>query len=333
VHAAKRDQFGPKSLPVPTVSFKGCELAQSRGNAGGGAGLRAAKSDEKKSKKLAKKQTKEKINLPLLIAQSKVNRLSRADSEHSATRGLPERYSSFSQSQEDLSTASKARLVEELKLLMQLGNGWAMGRMVKNGFQTSHDMLQVSLTMVDYFASNKQYSIQKPFESIDMNNAVKESEAFNSFKSEVNLKIINHIKNKNLNKNIEIHSITNILSFNKNKNYFDGLLITVDQVSNVEVYIDKIDYTSEEENKIKKLTLRYELYDTYGLDMPDLQKFGLLSPWSIDAWKEYWDRTYKQRAISDVAGSMFNAWWLLQYKHDCVPFVTKMEVKGIEVDV
>jgi uncharacterized protein (DUF2345 family) len=27
VHAAKRDQFGPKSLPVPTVSFKGCKTA------------------------------------------------------------------------------------------------------------------------------------------------------------------------------------------------------------------------------------------------------------------------------------------------------------------
>lgn len=105
----------------------------------------------------------------------------------------------------------------------------------------------------------------------------------------------------------------------------------MDAVSYVQIYVDGIIFDVGDCRKVKSIDVRYVLYDTYGLDLPDIEKYGAVKEGHVveKTSKEgrVVEKTSKESLISNVFGGLFNAWWLLQYKHGCVPFIVKAQVR------
>ena len=83
--------------------------------------------------------------------------------------------------------------------------------------------------------------------------------------------------------------------FNKPYDYFNGMKVTVDGIAAYIIYIDEYKLLSPNTYNAK---LRIEIYDHYGLDKRDVEKFGY------------------------VAG--FRSWYILQNIRGYKPFLTKM---------
>ena len=83
--------------------------------------------------------------------------------------------------------------------------------------------------------------------------------------------------------------------FNKLYDYFNGMKVTVDGIAAYIIYIDEYKLLSPNTYNAK---LRIEIYDHYGLDKRDVEKFGY------------------------VAG--FRSWYILQHVRGYKPFLTKM---------
>ena len=83
--------------------------------------------------------------------------------------------------------------------------------------------------------------------------------------------------------------------FNKLYDYFNGMKVTVDGIAAYVIYIDEYKLLSPNTYNAK---LRIEIYDHYGLDKRDVEKFGY------------------------VAG--FRSWYILQHVRGYKPFLTKM---------
>lgn len=186
-------------------------------------------------------------------------------------------------------------------------------------------MLPVAMAMVDYFAANKVYGYQTAFTSPALDAAVglswvlkEKAEKWKEITSSKKFKEIDELEKFSIQSKPEA---IKRFSFNQAWNFLDGLLITVDTVSYVQIYVDGVIFDVGDCRKVKSIDVRYVLYDTYGLDLPDIKKYGAVKEGSAV------EKTSKESLISNVFGGLFNAWWLLQYKHGCVPFIVKAQVR------
>jgi len=90
-------------------------------------------------------------------------------------------------------------------------------------------------------------------------------------------------------------------------NYGDGLKIMIDAVAHVLVYVSSyVLYPADR----YEITLIFELWDCFGLDDEDIQKFGY--------------KAKMQNQFSENEG--FTAWWQLQHQFDYSPLMTKATV-------
>ena len=259
----------------------------------------------------------ESLKFPFIIAKSK-NTLFGADSKHSKGKRLPDKYYTNSG---NIYSLTKEELLERLFHLMETG---AMGENEK----FARDFAQK-------FVQNRYYDLQHTYSNSEISNVIKKSEKFKEYVEEISKKIKTelalsnfHIKNNQL---IVSQELDRFHFKNELKNYYDtGLIITIDQVSYVEVELNNIIYQN---GKPAKLETTFIIYDTYGLDDIDLEKYGLLTESSFDAWSTFFDRDWKQKGISSIFGMLFNCWWGLQYYHDCVPLLVKLRVENVEINL
>lgn len=264
--------------------------------------------------------------LPWLIATSKKNTLYADDTHHTLNGTLPQGFSynkQLSLSSDFLRTATKVQLLEELQDLMSVGNLKAIGREWKNFGSPSNDMLQVSHEMADYFVKNTIYNRENAYSNQHLNNAVSEATNFINYRDNIT-KEIKKVFIKDSMKFIRKPPLeVDRFALNSFSDKINGLVITIDQVAKIDIYIDEITYIGDE---VSALRIRYEMFDTYGLDERDLDKFGLCKSGSVEGISIYERRSPIQKAISTAMGASFNAWYLLQYKYNCIPFMVKMVV-------
>lgn len=109
-----------------------------------------------------------------------------------------------------------------------------------------------------------------------------------------------------------------------------GLIITLHDLSYIEILLDDVKY---EGAKPVELTTTFVLYDTYGLDMPDIEKFGMLDSKVSGSWEAFKKRGIMQQAVSSTGGAMFNVWWILQFYHNCVPLYVKLRINNVKISL
>jgi hypothetical protein len=87
----------------------------------------------------------------------------------------------------------------------------------------------------------------------------------------------------------------------------NGLGVMINGVQVVLVYAEKYHYHCE--RKSYDITLRFVLYDVFGLDDDDLKEFGADSEWNVSDAKQG-----------------ITAWWQLQHQFGYAPLLTRAEV-------
>ena len=88
----------------------------------------------------------------------------------------------------------------------------------------------------------------------------------------------------------------------------------INGVQYVLVYVD--DYLYRCNRNTYDITLRFVLYDIFGLDDEDLKEYGADSDWNISDSKQG-----------------ITAWWQLQHQYGYPPLVTRAEVTRTFKDV
>lgn len=265
------------------------------------------------------KKAQEIKQFPFLIAKSQ-NYLFDQDSKHSKGAKLPAKYSTR---QGLLYTTSKDNLLSELKDLMASGSMGASQEAAKK--------------LAEDFSKNKNYSLDHTYSNQTLINNIKNSMEFKNYVIDVS-KIIQGSVRKNNNKvngnngKILVDEPIKRLYFDGgdwNANYWStGLSITIHQVSYVEVWVDGIVY---ENGNPKSLNTTFILYDTYGLDMQDMEKYGGLEASSSEAWQHFSKRDKRAQVLSTSFGWEFNCWWAMQYYHDCVPLLLKLRISNVQI--
>lgn len=193
--------------------------------------------------------------------------------------------------------------------------------------------------MAKTFAKNQTYDVlfrkTGVYSDYRLVNAVKKSEKFKLYVEKISQDIRSALKNNNyiINNNAKIvnEQIDNFHFKGEMVNYYQtGLIIGIDQVSYVEIELNDVIYHN---NKPSKLKTTFIIYDTYGLDDEDLEKYGLLSGYAKDDLITFIKRDWKQMGISTLLGWHFNCWWLLQYYHNCMPLLVKLRIENVEINL
>ncbi len=90
--------------------------------------------------------------------------------------------------------------------------------------------------------------------------------------------------------------------------YSNGLMIMINGVQHAHIFVENYSYNSCHGSY--SITLKFVLYDVFGLDDDDLREFGAPSAWS-----------------TNFAGAKgFTAWWQLQHQFNYFPVITKAVV-------
>lgn len=288
------------------------------------------------------------LKFPFIILKSK-NTLFGEDSKHSSGKKLPEHF--YSKNGE-IYKLSKEKLGEELASLMEFGSINSRGI-----FEAKFE--NVAVDMAKKFLTNKSYSLQSTYSVPDVAFLweIRKSKAFENYRKDVENQIrLSLQSNGGKINNGQLIFKENFKRFhfqdgllrgvlNLYENYWQtGFIITVDQVSYVEVELNDVEY----KNGIpSKLRTTFILYDTFGLDMEDMVKFGKTA--NIEPRMLY-DKSYKQdvlsqikktnaerglkqTAISQLLGYYFICWWVLQYYHNCVPLLVKLRIENVEINI
>jgi hypothetical protein len=134
-------------------------------------------------------------------------------------------------------------------------------------------MRDVAEKMANHFFNN----IGGEFENDTLESVIRNDENFKVFIKRVTYKILIKLKSINwdlskLNNTSDLVRFDNV-AFNTSKNQDDGLTITIDTVEHIEVYITE--YTAPSKpNGSCYLKIKLVLYDTFGLDLEDIKKYG-----------------------------------------------------------
>ena len=100
--------------------------------------------------------------------------------------------------------------------------------------------------------------------------------------------------------------------------------------SYIKIILTDVKYSG---TKPVELTTTFVLYDTYGLDMPDIEKFGMLDSSVSGSWESFKKRNIMQQTVSSTGGAMFNIWWILQFYHGCVPLFVKLRINNVKISL
>lgn len=160
---------------------------------------------------------------------------------------------------------------------------------------------------------------------------IRKSEDFKGYVNKVSAEIRENFKKKGKIENgkLILDDFERFHFKNKLENFYQtGLVISIDQVSYIEVELNHVAYQN---GKPSKLKTTFIVYDTYGLDDEDIRKYGLLSGFGKEDWLTFLSRDWKQMGISTTLGWFFNCWWVLQYHHDCVPLLVKLRIENVEI--
>jgi hypothetical protein len=114
----------------------------------------------------------------------------------------------------------------------------------------------------------------------------------------------------------------------------NGLFVMIDTVTHVLVFVD--DYAYDKCQQQYTISLTFEIYDTFGLDDADVQKFGTGSSY----WKKakpfqgaagggdpFVEAAAAEAQVVIDAAEGITAWWQLQHQFDYAPLITKATVK------
>lgn len=212
---------------------------------------------------------------------------------------------------DNLSSLKESDLIKNMSELIQTGIS------IKNGLD------KVGKEMVNHFIESKGGK----FENEALNNVISKDSNFDSFKKAVTYKILIRLKKAKWNlSNIEESDLVRFdnVAFNQGINRKDGLTILIDAVEHIEVYIQELEKIDEEKYK---LTLKFVLFDTFGLDFEDIKKFGKrndsTSRYVLD-WEE--GNTSEKIYIQNNYGLGFSSWWILQHRFNRKPFITKATI-------
>lgn len=102
-------------------------------------------------------------------------------------------------------------------------------------------------------------------------------------------------------------------AFNTFANNYDGLAILIHAIEHIEVFIEEYKVLSASSVSFK---LKYIIYDTFGLDIEDLRRFGKRTGADITLSND--------RLVRANGGEAFSAWWLLQNKFGCKSVQTQI---------
>lgn len=199
-----------------------------------------------------------------------------------------------------------------------------MSELIKSGISINNGLEKVGEEMLTHFFDNKGGE----YENQILNRVISKDSNFDFFKKAVTYKILIKLKKINWNlSNIKENDLVRFdnVAFNQDINRKDGLTILIDAVEHIEVYI--VDYKKLHEEKYK-LTLKFVLYDTFGLDLEDLKKYGKRNESNPGRYFLDWEdgNTSKRIYIQNNYGLGFSSWWILQHRFNRKPFTTKATI-------
>lgn len=235
--------------------------------------------------------TQKKANInpyPFIIARSK-NTLFAEDSHHAKGKKLPAK---FSTRDGTLYTMTKDKLLQELLNLMAWG---AIG---------TNEV--VAKDLATKFVNNKIYSITNTYTHPTLVNTIRNSKEFKNYVKNTSSDIKEFIKKSNFKitpNELLVKTEIDRLYFDGGKYYQNywgtGLGITLHQISYIEIELNNVIHQA---GKPDKLITTFILYDTFGLDTLDLEKYGILNPFSKDAWNTFGERDVRGKGISTGLG-------------------------------
>lgn len=211
--------------------------------------------------------------------------------------------------------------------------------LINSQTSTKNGTYNVGEDMVNRFMN----SAGGEYENNTLNSVVESDPNFIFFKRAVIYKIL--IKLKSVDWDIsklipnQLVRFFNV-AFNTEENHEDGLTILIDAVEHIEVYL--IEYKPPNHSGDLYIKLKFVLYDTFGLDLEDVQKYGVRKShaglWRnvatipvstiglIQTIKHYkdWKSENGRIYVQNNYGSGFSSWWILQHRLGRKPFVTKV---------
>lgn len=275
------------------------------------------------------------LKFPFVIAKSK-NNLNREDSKSSKLEKLPTK---FYTRNDELYKAGKEAIHKKLISLMEWGSAQVP-------HQTDYEIFTKDLA--NKFLTNTKYSLDNAYSHPLLTKTVAESLLFKRYKMKVTDLIRQKVKtNKIITQNQIILSVDEIKNMNfqeGDENYWKtGLIIAIDQVSYTEVVIKDITYKN---GAIDYINTDFILYDTYGLDMPDIEKYGELGLDYSDfeskeklfktldeIIKTQKERKFPKGIIAGIFGYYFNCWYALQRYYGCVPLLVKVKIENVGIKI
>lgn len=275
------------------------------------------------------------IKLPFVIAKS-INNLSKEDSKSSKLEKLPAK---FYTRNDELYKAGKEAIHKKLISLMEWGSAQLPN-------QPDYEIFTKDLA--NKFLTNTKYSLDNTYSHPLLTKTVANSLAFNNYKMDISSKIRKAIQaNKVIAQNqiiIPEKEIKNMHFQTGDINYWQtGLIIAVDQVSYTEIILKDITY---KDGAITHINTDFVLYDTYGLDIEDLNKYGALGIdysdlgdlnkfFQIldDITKTQGTRNLKKGMIAGIFGYYFNCWYALQRYYGCVPLLVKVKIENVGIKI
>lgn len=264
------------------------------------------------------------------------NNLNREDSKSSKLEKLPTK---FYTRNDKLYKAGKEAIHKKLISLMEWGSAQVP-------HQTDYEIFTKDLA--NKFLTNTKYSLDNAYSRPLLTKTVAESLLFKRYKMKVTDLIRQKVKtNKIITQNQIILSVDEIKNMNfqeGDENYWKtGLIIAIDQVSYTEVVIKDITYKN---GAIDYINTDFILYDTYGLDMPDIEKYGELGLDYSDfeskeklfktldeIIKTQKERKFPKGIIAGIFGYYFNCWYALQRYYGCVPLLVKVKIENVGIKI
>lgn len=261
------------------------------------------------------------VQLPMLIGYSKG-----FDLKHHYMSKLNNDVKKIALSQEDSTYGLNGRInikdedCDNLDGLPEATLKTNLINLIHTGTTLDNGLKEVGEEMVNHFYS----SLGGEYENKALNNVISKDSNFTSFKNAVAYKILIKLKQVNWDlskiKENELVRFDNV-AFNTDTNHDDGLTILIDAVEHIEVYIEE--YKLYPNNKFY-LKLKFVLYDTFGLDLEDIKKFGKRN--STSGWRHLtdWNNKTSRIYVQNNYGLGFTSWWVLQHRFNRKPFITKV---------
>jgi hypothetical protein len=270
---------------------------------------------QKAPKKDKKKNETKNYTLPLLIGYSKGY-----DNTHSFPNSSNDDVKKIALNLEDSTTS----YTDELPDIYDNYSNYTtedckdhMLSLLKSGSTDNNGMRAVVMDMYKQFISKNGGE----FSNTTLNAVIEKDANYVSFDIRALYKILIKLKSINwdLSKLDSKLVRFNNVAFNRDENHSDGLTITIDAVEHIEVYITE--FTPPDSSGTFHVSLKFILYDTFGLDLGDIDKFGERKGVG-DLFGS--DNSNKKIYVREMFGKGFNCWWLLQHKFGYKPLSTKV---------